>query len=162
MTDRERDARGRAQNARPRDHLGRPLPRGAEGVPRVPDDLVLPPLPALAEAQRLLDARLPFHAHEVLEGTWKAAAPNERDLWQGLAQFAVGYTHLLRGNLAGTMTLLRRAQVLIGPYAADPPYGIDVAGLVAWADSVLTGLTSGTDLPAVSVPQLCRTGAASP
>ena len=34
---------------------------------------MLPPLESLAEAQRLLDAGRPFHAHEVLEGTWKAA-----------------------------------------------------------------------------------------
>ena len=32
----------------------------------------------------------PFHAHEVLEASWKAAPPAERDLWQGLAQLAVG------------------------------------------------------------------------
>ena len=138
--ERERDARGRAQNARPRDALGRPLPRGAAGVPRIPDDLVLPPQPALAEAQRLLDRGLPFHAHEVLEGTWKAAPATERDLWQGLAQLAVGYTHLLRGNPAGTTTLLRRAQARLGPYAADPPHRVDVTGLVAWAEAVLSGL----------------------
>jgi len=115
---------------------------------------VLPPLPALAEAQRLLDAGMPFHAHEVLEGTWKAAPAAERDLWQGLAQLAVGYTHLLRENPAGTRTLLLRAQTRIAPQAADPPYGIDVAGLLAWADAVLAGLASKTDPPTVPVPQL--------
>jgi hypothetical protein len=152
--DRERDARGRAQNARPRDALGRPLPRGAQGVARVPDDLVLPPLPALAEAQRLLDQGMPFHAHEILEGTWKAAPPPERDLWQGLAQLAVGFTHLLRGNPAGTTTLLRRAQTRLGPYASASPYGIDVVGLVDWAGSVLAGLSTGADPADVPVPQL--------
>ena len=53
--DRDRDAQGRARNARPRDGLGRPLPHGAGGVDRVPDDLVLPPAESLREAQRLLD-----------------------------------------------------------------------------------------------------------
>ena len=138
---RERDDQGRAKNARPRDALGRPLPRGAEGVPRIPDELVLEPLPSLAEAQRLLDAGMPFHAHEILEGTWKAADPAERDLWQGLAQLAVGYTHLLRGNPAGATTLLQRARRRISLYADHPPYGVDVAGLVAWSDRVLAGLT---------------------
>ena len=137
---RERDDQGRARNARPRDALGRPLPRGAEGVPRVPDELVLPPVPSLVEAQRLLDTGMPFHAHEVLEATWKAAPPPERDLWQGLAQLAVGYTHLLRGNPAGATTLLQRARRRVSLYADAPPYGIDVAGLVTWTDAVLSAL----------------------
>jgi hypothetical protein len=89
---RERDERGRPRNDRPRDGLGRPLPRGTQGVARVPDDVALPPAESLAGAQRLLDAGRPFHAHEVLEGTWKASPPGERDLWLGLAQLAVGLT----------------------------------------------------------------------
>ncbi len=98
MTGRDRDPAGRARNNRPRDGLGRPLLHDAEGVERVPDDLVLPPEESLVEAQRLIDAGRPFHAHEVLEGTWKAAPDAERDLWQGLAQLAVGLTHRARGN----------------------------------------------------------------
>src|SRR4051812_7649149 len=113
---RDRDARGRALNARPRDGLGRPLPRDAEGVERVPEDVVLPPLDSLDEARRLLDGGRPFHAHEVLEGTWKAAPDRERDLWQGLAQLAVGLTHLARGNPTGAVTLLRRGAARIAPY----------------------------------------------
>ena len=130
---RDRDELGRARNSRPRDQLGRPLPYGAAGVERIPDDLVLPPLPSLAEAQRLLDAGMPFHAHEILEGTWKSAPPAERDLWQGLAQLAVGLTHRARGNPTGASTLLHRGAARIEPYAGAPPYGIDVAGLVATA-----------------------------
>lgn len=140
VVERERNASGRAQNARPRDSLGRPLPRGAVGVERVPEDLVLDPVPALVEAQRLLDAGLPFHAHEVLEASWKAAPDEERELWQGLAQLAVGLTHVLRGNPAGATTLLQRARRRVSLYADDPPYGIDAAGLVAWCDEVLAGL----------------------
>jgi len=142
VVERERNAQGRAQNARPRDALGRPLPRGSEGVERVPEDLVLEPLPALAEAQRLLDAGMPFHAHEVLEASWKAAPEQERELWQGLAQLAVGLTHSLRGNPAGARTLLERARRRVALYAADPPYGIDADGLVAWCDEVLETLTT--------------------
>lgn len=137
---RERDKQGRARNARPRDSLGRPLPRGAAGVPRVPEDLVLPPLASLAEAQRLVDVGMPFHAHEVLEATWKAAPEQERDLWQGLAQLAVGYTHLLRGNPAGATTLLQRAHRRLSSYLDAPPYGVDVDGLLAWTESVLAPL----------------------
>lgn len=131
--ERDRDAAGRARNSRPRDGLGRPLPRGAAGVERVPDDLVLPPQESLAEAQRLLDAGRPFHAHEVLEGTWKAAPERERDLWQGLAQLAVGLTHRARGNQHGARTLLLRGAARLAPYAEAPPYDVDAAGLVATA-----------------------------
>ncbi len=132
--ERERDVRGRARNARPRDGLGRPLPRGApSGVDRIPDDLVLPPEQSLREAQRLLDIGRPFHAHEILEGTWKAAPPAERDLWQGLAQLAVGLTHCGRGNRTGAAALLRRAAARLAPYAEVRPYGVDVGGLIDYA-----------------------------
>ena len=47
---------GRARNARPRDGLGRPLPYGAEGVPRQPEGIVRAPQESVAEAQELLDA----------------------------------------------------------------------------------------------------------
>jgi hypothetical protein len=88
----------------------------------VPDDVVLPPRQALVEAQRLLDEGLPFHAHEILEGVWKNAPDGERDLWQGMAQLAVGLTHLLRGNPAGAAAVLRRGQARIAPYEAHPPH----------------------------------------
>lgn len=127
---RDRDASGRARNARPRDALGRPLPRDATGEPPTPDE-ALPPAPALTEAQRLLDAGRPFHAHEVLEATWKAAPDAERDLWQGLAQIAVGLTHALRGNARGAEALLRRAARRLDRYPDRGPHDIDVAGLRA-------------------------------
>ena len=126
---RDRDAAGRARNARPRDALGRPLPRGAAGDERIPDDLVLPPPQALQLAQQLLDAERPFHAHEVLEASWKAAPTAERDLWQGLAQIAVGLTHARRGNAHGAAALLRRGADRVAGYAGSPPYGIDAAGI---------------------------------
>lgn len=155
--ERERDALGRAQNARPRDALGRPLPRGSVGVERVPEDLVLEPAPALVEAQRLLDANMPFHAHEVLEASWKAAPEPERELWQGLAQLAVGLTHVLRGNPKGATTLLERARRRVALYADDPPYGIDAAGLVRWCDVLLGQLASSTVPADVPVPVLRTT-----
>ena len=109
MVDRDRDATGRARNARPRDAAGRPLPRGAVGVERIPDDLDLAPDEAVTEAQRLLDAGQPFAAHEVLEASWKAAPEAERELWRGVAQLAVGLTHAQRGNARGAVALLDRA-----------------------------------------------------
>ena len=126
---RDRDAAGRARNARPRDALGRPLPRGAAGDEGIPDDLVLPPAQSLKLAQELLDSERPFHAHEVLEASWKSAPAAERDLWQGLAQIAVGLTHARRGNARGAAALLRRGADRVAGYADAPPHGIDAAGI---------------------------------
>lgn len=134
---RDRDATGRPRNARPRDELGRPLPRDAASAAELPADVVLPPQESLAEAQRLLDAGRSFQAHEVLEGTWKAAPEAERELWRGLAQLAVGLTHVRRGNAIGAVQLLRRAAERIDGYAHEPPYGVAVAGLVVWTGALI-------------------------
>jgi hypothetical protein len=133
--DRDRDTSGRARNARPRDGLGRPLPYGASGVERQPEGVVRTPAESLVEAQRLLDAGMPFHAHEVLEDAWKMAPSSEQALWRGLAQLAVGMTHAARGNSAGASALLRRGADNIWPYEEDSPYGIDIAGLLRWVEA---------------------------
>ncbi|OEJ93471.1 DUF309 domain-containing protein [Streptomyces thermolilacinus] len=170
---RDRDVEGRARNARPRDGLGRPLPYGSPGVERQPEGVERPPEESLREAQRLLDAGLPFHAHEVLEDAWKACGDagrgEERELWRGLAQLAVGLTHAARGNASGGARLLLRGADRIVPYgggaeasapgsyetgAARPgsdeggasgPYGIDVDGLVRWARGLAERLGGGVD-----------------
>jgi hypothetical protein len=141
-SDRDRDTEGRARNSRPRDALGRPLPYGAVGEERAPEGLVRTPADSLAEAQALLDAGRPFHAHEVLEDAWKSAPEPERQLWRGLAQLAVGLTHAMRGNARGAATLLDRGADNIESYAAAPPHGIDVGELLTWA----RGLASAGDL----------------
>ncbi|MFE9448153.1 DUF309 domain-containing protein [Streptomyces sp. NPDC006739] len=134
---RDRDVAGRARNARPRDGLGRPLPYGAEGVARQPEGVVRTPSQSVAEAQELLDAGKPFHAHEVFEDAWKSGPKGERALWRGLAQLAVGLTHAARGNATGGARLLRRGAGALREWTAragEPrPYGMDPAGLAAWA-----------------------------
>ncbi|MGI8536050.1 MAG: DUF309 domain-containing protein [Mycobacteriales bacterium] len=118
-------ARGaRARGARARDAAGRPVPAGSpEAVPPVPEQ-ALPPAEALALARELLAADRPFFAHDVLEARWKTAPPDERDLWQGLAQVCVGLTHLQRGNRVGGARLLRRGAGRLGGYVG-PTYGVD-------------------------------------
>lgn len=143
---RDRDAVGRAKNARPRDGLGRPLPRGLTGIPTTPEDLVLPPAEALREASRLLELGRPFHAHEVLEGVWKASGEADRELWRGLAQLAVGITHARRGNTTGAIRLLTRAADRIEPYGPAAPHDVAVAELAAWARSTAARLGSGTPI----------------
>ncbi len=146
MVERDRDDAGRARSARPRDRLGRPLPLGSTGVARIPDDLELPPQQTLTFAQQLLDDGLAFNAHEVLEAAWKNGPFAERMLWQALAQFAVGLTHIQRGNPKGARTLLARAVSRLTAYRPEgqqAPYDIDLAGLVAHAESLLATLETG-------------------
>ncbi|AWE53489.1 DUF309 domain-containing protein [Streptomyces nigra] len=135
--ERDRDPEGRARNARPRDGLGRPLPYGADGVDRQPEGVVRTPAETVAEAQELLDAGKPFHAHEVFEDAWKSGPEEERALWRGLAQLAVGLTHAARGNTTGGARLLRRGAGAVEEWTAvtgEPrPYGMDPAALTAWA-----------------------------
>lgn len=136
------------RNTRPRDALGRPLPYGTEGgVPGQPPMAGFDPEAALAEAQRLLDAGLPFHAHEVLEDTWKAAPEDQRALWKSLAQFAVGITHARRGNQAGALALIRRAAD--GLPSTGAPYGVDADALRSWARRSTAQLAAGGGLPAL-------------
>jgi uncharacterized protein len=159
LAGRDRDEAGRARNARPRDALGRPLPRDATppaGLPRIPegpDGTALPPDEALVAAQQLLDDGYAFYAHEVLEATWKAAPSQERDLWQGLAQLAVGLTHIQRGNPRGARALLRRGATRIEPYASDPPHAVDVAGLLRWASELAHRLAQDPQ-PEAAPPKL--------
>jgi hypothetical protein len=156
---RDRDPAGRPRNARPRDALGRPLdPAGGPGsgaaeTDRIPDDLVITGAEAAALADRLLRDGRPFHAHEVLEAAWKSGPPGERDLWQGLAQIAVGLTHARRGNARGAVALLGRGVQRVRGYtggtgapgedgsqaaAGRPasPFGMNLAVFLAAADDL--------------------------
>ncbi|HEY2551643.1 MAG TPA: DUF309 domain-containing protein [Streptosporangiaceae bacterium] len=150
---RDRDTAGRARNARPRDALGRPLQRSQPGEPVTPDDLDLGPAEALALAQQLIDSGRPFHAHEVLEASWHAAPPAERELWRGLAQLAVGLTHARRGNARGAVALLRRGGLAVGGYAGRDPHGVDAAAVAAAAEG-LAGQISSAGLGALPEPRL--------
>ncbi|MGW3635800.1 DUF309 domain-containing protein [Streptomyces sp. NPDC005122] len=140
---RDRDSEGRARNARPRDGLGRPLPYGADGVQRQPEGVVRDPERTVTEAQALLDAGRPFHAHEVFEDAWKSGPEDERTLWRGLAQLAVGLTHAARGNTTGGSRLLRRGAGAVDEWRAGAtgrprPYGLDLTELTSWARELAT------------------------
>ena len=71
ISDRDRDAQGRARQTRPRDKLGRPLPYGSAGVEPVSED-PLPPSETISYDHELMDQGRPFAAHEVYEARWKS------------------------------------------------------------------------------------------
>jgi uncharacterized protein len=159
VAERDRDELGKARSSRPRDAQGRPLPHGSAGVPRIPDDLDLSPEDSLTYAQELLDRGLAFNAHEVLEAAWKNAPDDERRMWQGLAQLAVGITHIQRGNAAGAAAVLGRAADRLGERRDRTPHGVDVDGLITLADALVDDLARGTDIPAERLrPRLRRDG----
>lgn len=140
---RDRNEEGRAQNQRPRDRYGRPMPHGSVGeVERIPDDAEFTPDEGLSKAQGLLDEGYAFTAHEVLEAVWKSAPEPERELWRGLAQAAVGITHAQRGNLVGAARLLRRGADRVEPFA-QAPHGVDTEGVAAFARSLADDLDAG-------------------
>jgi hypothetical protein len=152
---RDRDERGRARNSRPRDQLGRLLPRDQVGVVPLPEALELTPDESLSAAQELLDRGWPFQAHEVLEAAWKSAPESERALWQGLAQLAVGVTHAARGNPRGAATRVERGRSAISRYSDSPPHAIDVTGLLVWAACFRAGRDT-TPPTALVAPTLRR------
>lgn len=133
-SERDRDALGRARQARPRDELGRPLPYGTEGVEPVSEE-PLPPEETLRRARELVEAGRPFAAHEVLEARWKAGPVDERDLWQGLAQVCVAITHAARGNQSGAERLADRAGTKLTSYVATGrgTYGADLNAVMECA-----------------------------
>ena len=117
----------------------------------MPEDLRLSPAEAVQLAQRLIDDGRPFHAHEVLEATWKSAPADERALWKGLAQIAVGLTHARRGNSKGAVTLLSRGATAVAAHGDGPgaeTSGLDLAAVLA-ATCALVDLINARGLSAV-------------
>jgi uncharacterized protein len=90
-------------------------------VERIPDDLVVSPAEAAELGGRLLAEDHPFHAHEVFEAAWKSVPEEERELWRGLAQIAVGLTHARRGNASGAAALRTWGASCVTAGAAPAP-----------------------------------------
>lgn len=70
-----------------------------------------------------------FAAHEELEDTWRAAAAEERDFYQGLVHVAVAWYQAGRGNRVGCERQLEKAARRLGPYAPEHR-GVDVSSIL--------------------------------
>ena len=67
-----------------------------------------------------------FEAHEELEIAWRAAAPEERDFYQGLVHVAVAWYQAGRGNTVGVTRQLEKGLRRLKRY--EPEHrGVDVA-----------------------------------
>ena len=87
-----------------------------------------------------------FEAHEELELVWRAAAPEERDFYQGLVHVAVAWYQHGRGNRVGTERQLEKALRRLAPF--EPAHrGVDVAALRAQLGKLRTSLDLGGRQP---------------
>lgn len=66
-----------------------------------------------------------FEAHEELEEAWRAAAPEERDFFQGLVHVAVAWYQAGRGRPVATASQLEKAGRRLAPFAPGHR-GVDV------------------------------------
>jgi len=89
-----------------------------------------------------------FEAHEELEIAWRAAAPEERDFYQGLVHVAVAWYQAGRGNTVGATRQLEKGLRRLEAY--EPEHrGIDVAGVRRQLQAALDLVIGGSlDLPA--------------
>ena len=78
--------------------------RAIENRPPDPSDATLER--TLDAAAVLFDAGLYFEVHELLEPYWLQADGSDRTTLQGLIQVAVGFEHLVNGNVKGGHALL--------------------------------------------------------
>jgi len=88
-----------------------------------------------------------FAAHEELEDAWRAAAPEERDFYQGLVHFTVAWYQAGRGNRVGCERQLEKAARRLGPFA--PAHrGVDVQSILAQVEAASSVVANGSlDLP---------------
>jgi len=87
-----------------------------------------------------------FEAHEELELAWRAAAPEERDFYQGLVHVAVAWYQHGRANRVGTERQLEKALRRLAPF--EPAHrGVDVASLRAQLAELRTHLDLGGRQP---------------
>lgn len=142
-----RPTQTRNKPQRPRDHLGRPQPWGAENTLELEDYDAL----SLEENDRLgrahLNAGRYFPAHEAWETAWKQARDTpDAEFYKGLSQLGAGFVHLLRGNAHGAIRLLRRAA---GRVAGYPPRhrGIDTRRVAEAAETLATEVERGEVVP---------------
>lgn len=142
---------------RPRDKLGRPLPPGAadERLYGDPVETARSFDDALAKAIELFDTARFFEAHEFFEYLWKSpeSDSSDRDFWQGLAQVAVGYCHVQRGNPHGARTLLARGATRLQRYPT-PHHGVATAALRDAALTAVQHLRAGAELAQLPLPKL--------
>jgi uncharacterized protein len=119
----------RLKPQRPRDALGRPLDWDAQNLLELEDYDSFSMERNHELGREYMRTGRYFPAHEAWETAWKQArGTDEAEFFKGLSQMGAGYVHMFRGNVHGTITLLRRASGRIVAYA-DGHRGIHTQAL---------------------------------
>jgi predicted metal-dependent hydrolase len=84
-----------------------------------------------------------FEAHEELELAWRAAAPEERDFYQGLVHVTVAWYQAGRGRPVATASQLEKAARRLATFA--PAHrGVDVADVLAQVERARAVVAGGS------------------
>jgi uncharacterized protein len=100
---------------------------------------------SLADGLALARSGRYFEAHEAFEDAWRAAAPDERDFFQGLVHVVVAWYQDGRGNETGCGRQLEKAGRRLAPFAPSHR-GVDVASLLAQVERARPGAMGELDL----------------
>ena len=97
----------------------------------------------LEDGLGLIRAGRYFEAHEELELAWRAAAPEDKDFFQGLVHVAVAWYQAGRGRPVATERQLEKAARRLGPFAPSHR-GVDVADVLAQVEQARATVASGS------------------
>ena len=100
---------------------------------------------SLADGLALARSKRYFEAHEAFEAAWRAAAPDERDFFQGLVHVVVAWYQDGRGNETGCGRQLEKAARRLAPFAPSHR-GVDVASLLAQVERARPGAMPSLDV----------------
>ena len=84
-----------------------------------------------------------FEAHEELEEAWRAAAPEERDFFQGLVHVAVAWYQAGRGRPVATARQLEKAARRLAPFAPTHR-GVDVESVLTQVQAARQRVAAGS------------------
>ena len=102
-----------------------------------------PMLDAYKQGLECIRAGRYFEAHEELENAWRAAAPEERDFYQGLVHVAVAWYQAGRGRPVATASQLEKAARRLAAFAPSHR-GVDVVDLLAQVEHARETVTAGS------------------
>jgi predicted metal-dependent hydrolase len=153
VPDRDRNADGAPENARPRDRTGRPLPYGTTRTDLAEEWEVGTVEEALAAGQWLWDQQRYFEAHECLEHVWHHAPAEDRTFWQGVIQVAVACVHHQRGNARGVAATCRKALANLDGHPSVH-HGIDVDQLRTFCEGVADVMDRAGTCVEIGYPEL--------